>query len=266
VIGIIGGSGLYQIDGLESPTWRTVDTPWGRPSDEILTGGLAGMPVAFLPRHGRGHRVAPSDLNYRANIAALRQLGATQLLSLSAVGSLRDDLAPGTFVVVDQFVDRTCARAASFFGDGLVGHVSMADPVCTRMGDVITGSARDLDLSVVRGGAYLVYTVRTDDKPDGDIEIVYTGLKPGEKLHEELLVGGDVTGTEHRKILRAEERSVPWPELRGALNTLEQACDSYDFDAIMGFINALVEGGDLEAQLGDLSPRAPIVRLRPPEG
>jgi FlaA1/EpsC-like NDP-sugar epimerase len=110
------------------------------------------------------------------------------------------------------------------------------------------------------------YTVRTDDKPDGDIEIVYTGLKPGEKLHEELLVGGDVTGTEHRKILRAEERSVPWPELRGALNTLEQACDSYDFDAIMGFINALVEGGDLEAQLGDLSPRAPIVRLRPPEG
>lgn len=156
MIGIIGGSGLYQIDGLESPAWQTVDTPWGRPSDEILTGGLAGMPVAFLPRHGRGHRVAPSDLNYRANIAALKQLGATQLLSLSAVGSLRDDLAPGTFVVVDQFVDRTCARAASFFGDGLVGHVSMADPVCTRMGDVITASARGLDLSVVRGGAYLV--------------------------------------------------------------------------------------------------------------
>ncbi len=156
VIGIIGGSGLYRIDGLDDPVWRKISTAWGEPSDELLTGRLDGHDVVFLPRHGRGHSISPTDLNSRANIAALKELGVTDVISLSAVGSLRDDLPPGTFVIVDQFVDRTFARTKSFFGSGLVGHVSMADPVCSRIGDALEGAARSLDLPVVRGGTYLV--------------------------------------------------------------------------------------------------------------
>ncbi len=155
MIGIIGGSGLYQMDGWANTAWRRISTPWGDPSDEILVGSFGGQATAFLPRHGRGHRIPPSDLNFRANIAALKQLGVTDVLSLSAVGSLREDLPPGTFVVVDQFVDRTFARAKSFFGPGLVAHVSVADPVCRRLGDLIERSARALALPIVRGGTYL---------------------------------------------------------------------------------------------------------------
>src|SRR5690606_22868316 len=120
------------------------------------TGRLDGHDVAFLPRHGRGHSISPTDLNFRANIAALKQLGVTDVISLSAVGSLRDDLPPGSFVIVDQFVDRTFARAKSFFGSGLVGHVSMANPVCSRIGDALEAAARSLQLPAVRGGTYLV--------------------------------------------------------------------------------------------------------------
>jgi len=155
VIGVIGGSGLYQIEGLEGPAWHRVTTPWGDPSDEILVGTLDRQRIAFLPRHGRGHRISPTDLNFRANIAALKQLGVTDILSLSAVGSLKDELPPGTFVIVDQFVDRTFARAKTFFGAGLVAHVSMAEPVCRRLGDTIEASARALGLPVARGGTYL---------------------------------------------------------------------------------------------------------------
>ncbi|MHB1326957.1 MAG: S-methyl-5'-thioadenosine phosphorylase [Gemmatimonadales bacterium] len=156
MIGIIGGSGLYRIDGLENPVWQKQSTPWGEPSDDVLTGRLDGHDVAFLPRHGRGHSISPTDLNFRANIAALKQLGVTDVVSLSAVGSLRDDLPPGSFVIVDQFVDRTFARAKSFFGSGLVGHVSMANPVCSRIGDALEAAARSLQLPAVRGGTYLV--------------------------------------------------------------------------------------------------------------
>jgi 5'-methylthioadenosine phosphorylase len=156
VIGIIGGSGLYQIEGLRNAEWREVSTPFGPPSDAALVGELEGVPVAFLPRHGRGHRIPPTEVNYRANIAALKHLGVTDLISLSAVGSLREDLAPGTFVIVDQFVDRTYARAKSFFGAGLVAHVSMAHPVCRRLGDLLQSAADSLGLPVVRGGTYLV--------------------------------------------------------------------------------------------------------------
>ena len=155
MIGIVGGSGIYQIDGLAGPSWQKVTTPWGDPSDEILTGVLSGQAVAFLPRHGRGHRIPPSDLNFRANIAALKSLGVTDVISLSAVGSLTDDLPPGTFVLVDQFVDRTFARAKTFFGPGLVAHVSMADPVCARLGDRIEAAGRAVGVPVVRGGTYL---------------------------------------------------------------------------------------------------------------
>ncbi|WNG41265.1 S-methyl-5'-thioadenosine phosphorylase [Archangium violaceum] len=156
VIGIIGGSGLYQIDGLQDVSWRKVSSPYGEPSDELCFGTLEGTQVVFLPRHGRGHRISPSDLNFRANIDALKRAGVTDVLSVSAVGSLREDLPPGTFVVVDQFIDRTFARTKSFFGTGCVAHVSMAKPVCSRLGDALMSSCQGLDISAKRGGTYLV--------------------------------------------------------------------------------------------------------------
>jgi 5'-methylthioadenosine phosphorylase len=156
VIGIIGGSGLYQIDGLADVTWRRIESPFGAASDEFCFGNLDGQPVVFLPRHGRGHPLAPSAINFRANIDALKRCGVTDIVSLSAVGSLREDLAPGDFVVIDQFIDRTFAREKSFFGAGCVGHVSMAHPVCGRVGDAIVAGAPNAGISVKRGGTYLV--------------------------------------------------------------------------------------------------------------
>jgi 5'-methylthioadenosine phosphorylase len=154
-LGIIGGSGIYEIDGLENPEWMKVSSPFGEPSDAILTGILAGQPMAFLPRHGRGHKLSPSDVNYRANIDAMKRLGVTDIISLSAVGSLKEDLPPGTFVIVDQFIDRTFARDKSFFGKGLVAHVSMAHPVCSRLGDHLQQAASEVGITAARGGTYL---------------------------------------------------------------------------------------------------------------
>ena len=141
VIGIIGGSGLYRIDGLSDVAWRRVESPFGRTSDEFCFGTLDGQPVVFLPRHGRGHVLPPSAINFRANIDALKRCGVTDIVSLSAVGSLREDFAPGDFVVIDQFIDRTFAREKSFFGPGCVAHVSMAHPVCGRIGDALAAAA-----------------------------------------------------------------------------------------------------------------------------
>ncbi len=154
-LGIIGGSGIYDIDGLDHAEWVSVSSPFGEPSDAILTGVLSGQPMAFLPRHGRGHKLSPTEVNYRANIDALKRLGVTDILSLSAVGSLKEHLPPGTFVIVDQFIDRTFAREKSFFGKGLVAHVSMAHPVCSRLGDHLHQSATAAGVNVVRGGTYL---------------------------------------------------------------------------------------------------------------
>jgi 5'-methylthioadenosine phosphorylase len=156
VIGIIGGSGVYDIEGLEGKAWRRVHTPWGEPSDQLLEGTLGGARCVFLPRHGRGHPTSPSHLNYRANIDAMKRLGVTDIISLSAVGSLAEELPPGHFVIVDQFIDRSFAREKSFFGDGCVAHVSVADPVCPRLGDALEATARRLGLPVTRGGTYLV--------------------------------------------------------------------------------------------------------------
>ncbi len=156
VIGLIGGSGVYDIPGLLETDWRAVTTPWGEPSDKLLLGTLDGIKCVFLPRHGRGHRISPSHLNYRANIDAMKRLGVTDIISLSAVGSLREDLPPGHFVIVDQFIDRSFAREKSFFGDGCVAHVSMAHPTCPRLGDALEQTARALALPVTRGGTYLV--------------------------------------------------------------------------------------------------------------
>ena len=155
VIGIVGGSGLYDIDGLEDRRWIAVESPWGRPSDEILHARLGAAELRFLPRHGRGHRLSPTDLNNRANIDALKRSGATEIISLSAVGSLRETHAPGDFVLVEQFIDRTFARAKSFFGAGCVAHVSMADPVCQRLGGALEAAAARAGISLHRGGTYL---------------------------------------------------------------------------------------------------------------
>ncbi len=156
MLAILGGSGVYNIDSLTNTRWVKVDSPFGAPSDEILTGDLNGQPMAFLPRHGRGHRIPPSEINFRANIDALKRIGATSIISVSAVGSLREHLPPGMFVIVDQFIDRTFARTKSFFETGLVAHVSMAHPVCPRLGNAIETAATKSGLRYVRGGTYLV--------------------------------------------------------------------------------------------------------------
>jgi 5'-methylthioadenosine phosphorylase len=156
VLGVIGGSGLYELPGLRDVSWKKVETPWGEPSDALCFGTYGNLPMVFLPRHGRGHRVPPSEIDYRANIDALKRVGVTDVVSLSACGSLRADLPPGLFVLVDQFVDRTFARRKSFFGTGCVAHVSMAHPVCRRVGDAVMAASQGLDISARRGGTYLV--------------------------------------------------------------------------------------------------------------
>ncbi len=155
VLGIIGGSGLYDLPGLEDKEWCTGVSVFGEPSDQLLFAQLAGQPVIFLPRHGRGHRIPPHAINYRANIEALKRAGVTEIVSVSAVGSLDAELGPGSFVLVDQFIDRTLSRAGSFFDTGLVAHVSMADPVCNRLCDHIEAAGKEAGISMRRGGVYL---------------------------------------------------------------------------------------------------------------
>ena len=155
MIGVIGGSGLYRIDGLEGASWVKVDSPFGTPSDAILVGRLGGVPMAFLPRHGRGHVHSPGTVPYRANIDAMKRLGVTDLVSVSACGSFREGLAPGDFVIVDQFIDRTVSRESSFFGTGCVAHVSFAEPTCARLGTACAAAAQAGAITVHRGGTYL---------------------------------------------------------------------------------------------------------------
>jgi len=154
-IGIIGGSGLYAIDGLEDAEWRRVDTPWGPPSDELLFGRIGQVNLVFLPRHGRGHAIPPSELNFRANVDALKRSGVTDILAISSIGSLEEDLPPGHFVVVDQFIDRTVHRASSFFGTGMVAHVSMAYPVCERLSGFAAAAVEAAGGKVATGATYL---------------------------------------------------------------------------------------------------------------
>ena len=155
MIGVIGGSGVYEIAGLEDAAWTPVDSPWGAPSDAILTGRLGGVAMAFLPRHGRGHVHSPTTVPYRANIDALKRLGVTDVISVSACGSFREDMAPGDFVIVDQFIDRTFGRAKSFFGTGCVAHVSVAHPTCPRLSAACAEAARAEGIRIHDGGTYL---------------------------------------------------------------------------------------------------------------
>ncbi|MCF6445047.1 S-methyl-5'-thioadenosine phosphorylase [Nereida sp. MMG025] len=154
-LGIIGGSGLYDLDGLEAPEWVAVETPWGPPSDAVLRGRIGGLPFVFLPRHGRGHVHSPSTVPYRANIDAMKQMGVTDLVSVSACGSFRDALAPGDFVIVDQFIDRTKGRESSFFGTGCVAHVSLAHPTCGDLRDIAGQAAQQAGATTHMGGTYL---------------------------------------------------------------------------------------------------------------
>ncbi len=154
-IGVIGGSGVYALDALEGAERRDLETPWGPPSGPLTTGVLAGVEMIFLARHGEGHTIPPSEVNYRANIDAMKRLGATDILSVSACGSFREELPPGTFVIVDQFIDRTSGRAKSFFGTGCVAHVSMAMPVCAALGDALEASLKKLSIPHRRGGTYI---------------------------------------------------------------------------------------------------------------
>ena len=154
-VAIIGGSGLYDIPGLEAAEWVSVDTPWGAPSDDLLTGRLSGIDVVFLPRHGRGHVQSPTSINYRANIDALKRVGVTDVISISATGSFRDEMAPGDFVLVDQFIDRTFAREKSYFGPGCVDHVTFAHPVCARVSGLLATAASEAGIKHHVGGTYL---------------------------------------------------------------------------------------------------------------
>lgn len=155
VLGIIGGSGVYDIDGLENARWQTIASPWGQPSDQLLTGTLHGVDMVFLPRHGRGHIQTPSSINYRANIDVLKRIGVTDVISVSACGSLKEELPPGTFVMADQFIDRTFAREKSFYGPGFVAHLPMANPVCPRLSGALTLAAREQQISHTQGGTYI---------------------------------------------------------------------------------------------------------------
>jgi 5'-methylthioadenosine phosphorylase len=154
-IGIIGGSGLYEVEGIEGGEWVTVASPWGEPSDAIFTGRMGHARVSFLPRHGRGHRISPSELNSRANIDCLKRLGVTDVLAVSSVGGLTEERAPGTFSIVDQFIDRTKGRPSSFYGSGMVAHVSMADPACPRLSQLAAEAVRAAGAQVLDGGTYL---------------------------------------------------------------------------------------------------------------
>jgi 5'-methylthioadenosine phosphorylase len=156
VLGIVGGSGLYDLPGLANVEWKTIASPWGEPSDQVLHADVDGLPIRFLPRHGRGHRISPSQINYRANIDCLKRAGVTDLVSISACGSFREELPPGHFVLPDQFIDRTFAREKTFFEAGCVAHVSVADPVSPGLVDEVEKAMRAEQISGTRGGTYLV--------------------------------------------------------------------------------------------------------------
>src|SRR5690349_6584364 len=156
VIGIVGGTGLYALEGLTDQRWQRVESPFGTPSDELLFGRVGDQQIVFLPRHGRGHRIPPHEINFRANIDALKRAGATSVISVSAVGSLKPELTPGTFVIVDQFIDRTLRREKTFFSSGLVAHVSMGHPTCRRLMSRLAASTAELGLASKTGGTYVV--------------------------------------------------------------------------------------------------------------
>jgi 5'-methylthioadenosine phosphorylase len=250
-IGIIGGSGLYEIDALEDAQWIAVDTPWGAPSDELLIGRIAGVKFVFLPRHGRGHRVPPTQLNVRANIDALKRAGCTDLLAISAVGSLREELVPGRFVVVDQYLDRTFARESSFFGPGLVAHVSMADPVCPRLSALAAEAAEAAGAEVARTGCYVAiegpqFSTRTESR-------AYRAQ------------GGDVigmTGMPEAKLAREAELPYSSVCMVTDYDCWREDCDAVDVAQILVRLDA--NAGTARKLIVELATRLPKTRAPSP--
>jgi 5'-methylthioadenosine phosphorylase len=225
-IGIIGGSGLYAVDALEDAQWIAVDTPWGTPSDDLLIGRIEGVKFVFLPRHGRGHRIPPTDLNNRANIDALKRVGCTDIVAISAVGSLRETLAPVRFVLVDQYIDRTFARASSFFGPGLVAHVSLADPICPRLSALAADAAEAAGAAVTRGGCYVAiegpqFSTRAESRAyrawGGDV-IGMTGMPEAKLAREAELPYSSICMVTDWDSWREDEASVDVAEIIAQLN------------------------------------------------
>jgi 5'-methylthioadenosine phosphorylase len=225
-IGIIGGSGLYEMDALDDAQWIAVDTPWGAPSDDLLIGRIEGVRFVFLPRHGRGHRIPPSALNNRANVDALKRAGCTDIVAISAVGSLREELAPGRFVLVDQYVDRTFARASSFFGPGLVAHVSMADPTCPRLSALAAAAAETAGAQVTQGGCYVAiegpqFSTRAESRAyrnwGGDV-IGMTGMPEAKLAREAELPYASICMVTDWDCWRDECAAVDVAEIIGQLN------------------------------------------------
>jgi 5'-methylthioadenosine phosphorylase len=250
-IGIIGGSGLYEIDALEDAQWIAVDTPWGAPSDELLIGRIAGVKFVFLPRHGRGHRVPPTQLNVRANIDALKRAGCTDLLAISAVGSLSEELAPGRFVVVDQYLDRTVARESSFFGPGLVAHVSMADPVCARLSALAADAAQAAGAEVVRTGCYVA------------IEGPQFSTRAESRAYR--AQGGDVigmTGMPEAKLAREAELPYSSVCMVTDYDCWREDCDAVDVAQILARLDA--NAGTARKLIVELATRLPKTRAPSP--
>ena len=217
VLGVIGGSGLYDLPGLDNARWETIASPWGQASDDVLFAELAGLPVRFLPRHGRGHRLSPGAIDYRANIDVLKRAGVTDLVSVSACGSLTEALAPGALVLVDQFIDRTRTRPSSFFGEGLVAHVSMADPVSPLLCEAIASAAHAEQVAIVRGGTYVAiegpqFSTRAESRLyqawGGDI-IGMTNMPEAKLAREAELCYATIAMVTDYDCWRAGEVSVP---------------------------------------------------------
>jgi 5'-methylthioadenosine phosphorylase len=250
-IGVIGGSGLYALDALADAQWLAVDTPWGAPSDELLVGRLEGVRFVFLPRHGRGHAIPPGDLNHRANIDALKRAGCTDLIALCAIGSLNEAMPPGRFVVADQFIDRTRGRAGSFFGPGMVAHVSMADPVCPRLSALAADAAEAAGAGVSRGGCYVA------------IEGPQFSTRAESRLYRQW--GGDVIGmTALPEAALAREAELPYA-LVGMVcdyDCWREDCAPVDVPAIVAQLDA--NAGTARLLLVELARRLPAVRQPSP--
>ncbi len=244
-IGIIGGSGLYAIEGLEDAQWIAIESPWGRPSDEVLCGRIGDVRVRFLPRHGRGHPISPDELNARANIDVLKRAGCTDILAISAVGSLREEIEPGRFAIVEQFIDRTNRQPNSFFGTGLVAHVSMADPVCPRLSKMAAAAITGAKGKVATGATYLAmegpqFSSRAESRMyrEWGADIIGMTAMPEAKLAREAELPYALIGMVTDYDCWREGEAVDVAQVVAQMQINSQIAR----DAVVRFINALPEG------------------------
>ena len=245
-LGIIGGSGLYNIDGAIAPKWETISTPWGEPSDQVLDFNYDKKSICFLPRHGRKHTIQPSNINFRANIDALKQKGVTDIISVSAVGSLKEELSPGTFVLIDQFIDRTFARTKTFFDDEIVAHVSMAQPTCPDLIDLCEKSLKETNIQYQKGGTYLAmegpqFSTRAESNlyRKWDVDVIGMTNMPEAKLAREaeirystvaMVTDYDCWHPEHEHVDIEMVIKVLLDNADKAKNMLKHIIKNYDLD------------------------------------